>query len=837
MLQIYVYDDTGARYELDLYKEEPLKLTLSVEDTKDLPRVNSAFSQSFRIPATQTNSKVFQWWYEVNTVDFDITRRVAADIYVDGLFYKSGHIRIQAAYVNDDTSQVDLEIVFFGETRDFASQIGEVTLNNLNLTALNHNLNLTNVQNSWDLNLVNGNVVYGLADRGYSYTDAGVNEQGSEIADTQQHNVSFQKSQHPLDISQFTPFIRVKAIIDAIFAQTEYSYSTDSFFNTSLFEDLYTDGLPDASPVIQTKEGFVDSLSTGQDFRFTVDVLFPNEIEDPSGIFNEQTSRLFIPSTEVYDISTTLDLRFARSILNTTVFYRVNIIRSTNGVETELATTGDLTTPAGIIPYNTTVNLSYDNGGAPIPQSTGPDDYIFVRIVTTSSNHEIKADSSFVVTPASVLNQFIAVPTLMKYDIKSIDFLKSILTKFKLIMVPNPDNEFEFIVKPWKDYIGSGDRLDWTEKLDLSKTVQLKPIFFEQSQVINFTDQPDEDMRNKPFQEIQGRTYGELQFDSQNDLLVDTKTIDTVFAPTPVDIVIGFDPASEFVIPYLAKEGTELADHGTLQILPIKPKPRLLFYNGKALQGTNEAWYYTDGTTTVHNTTDYPRFTPYSVFPTDATTINLNWFRETPYFAGPNDGKSVYEEYWNIYIQELYSKDARVMTAYFNLDSEDMRILSFDDLIFIKNAYWRILKVYDAPLSEIATVKVDLVKILQTLTFANGGTPTPSGGGIDEIIVTGGGGSPVEPPGDDTWGGNDNNYGDDDNTWGGTTYFYHTVENCVNPGDTFVARHSSLIAIGDSVQMSGVIHAGECYEVIAHTVAPEDTTVLAVFPDCFSCAQ
>ena len=209
MLQIYVYDDTGARYELDLYKEEPLKLTLSVEDTKDLPRVNSAFSQSFRIPATQTNSKVFKWWYEVNTVDFDITRRVAADIYVDGLFYKSGHIRIQAAYVNNDTSQVDLEIVFFGETRDFASQIGEITLSELNLTSLNHDLTLTNVQNSWAGTLVNGDVRYALAVRGYDYDDDGMMVAGqAEIADQQQHVNSFQKSIHPLFINQFTPMVR-----------------------------------------------------------------------------------------------------------------------------------------------------------------------------------------------------------------------------------------------------------------------------------------------------------------------------------------------------------------------------------------------------------------------------------------------------------------------------------------------------------------------------------------------------------------------------------------------------------------------------------------------------
>jgi len=101
MLQIFVYDSTGAKFELDTYKEQPLKLTLSAEEITGIPQINSAFSKEFRIPATQNNSKVFKWWYEVNTIDFDVTKRVVAEIFVDGQFYKSGHIRINSAFVNE----------------------------------------------------------------------------------------------------------------------------------------------------------------------------------------------------------------------------------------------------------------------------------------------------------------------------------------------------------------------------------------------------------------------------------------------------------------------------------------------------------------------------------------------------------------------------------------------------------------------------------------------------------------------------------------------------------------------------------------------------------------
>ena len=840
MLQIYVYDDTGASFELDLYKEEPFKLTLSAEEITDIPRVNSAFSRAFRIPATQNNSKVFQWWYEVNTVDFDITRRVRADVYSDGLFYKSGHIRIQNAYVNQETTQVDLEVVFFGETRDFASQIGEVTLDKLDLTQYNHDLTLANVEASWDGNLPGFRYI--VANRGYDYDDNGTVVAGqAEIADDQQHTNSFQKSNHPLFINQFTPMIQVKAIIDAIFEQTEYTYSSDSFFNDTLFENLYTEGLPRAEALINSVDGTFEARGTGQNLSpfGSVDyVEFPNEISDPSKSYNPAISIFYVPIAGTYTINAKFDLEIGRNVSNPTPSYTINLVQGGTILQ---QITG--TAPFGVFKYDLPVDLSFTGS---LIQSTNPGETVNVQVsfTNTNGNNYVKPYDDTVTPERGVFEctqaaqDFISANELLKFDVKSIDFLKSIITKFKLIMVPNPQNEFEFIVKPWKDYMASGERFDWTEKLDTSKDITLKPIFFEQSQIINFEDVQDEDERNKPFQEQNGRTYGALQFDSNNDLLSGARKVSTVFAPTPVDVPPGFDATSDFVIPYFSKEGSEESDHGHLQELPLRVKPRLLFWNGNVTIPASEYWWYGDGVpANKTQATTQPLMTPYSVFPTDATTINLNWFRDEPYFTDPNDGKSVYEEYWNQYVQELYSPLSRILTAYFNLDSNDLRTLSFDDIIFIQNAYYRVLKVYDAPITDVQTVKVDLVKILETLTFANNGTPTGDGGGIDDVIVTGGGGSPVEPPGDDTWGGNDTNFGDDDNTWGGTTYYYHTVQACTNPGDTFTTRHDSLVAIGDSVKMSGVIHVDVCYEVIAHTTGPEDTVVLETFPDCFSCDQ
>jgi hypothetical protein len=116
----------------------------------------------------------------------------------------------------------------------------------------------------------------------------------------------------------------------------------------------------------------------------------------------------------------------------------------------------------------------------------------------------------------------------------------------------------------------------------------------------------------------------------------------------------------------------------------------------------------------------YPKVSPYSTDEIGLGTIDLNWQRESGYFYDdanyPDDtttyGKTVYDLYWSDYITSLYSKWGRKITAYFILDSTDLVEFSFDDVIFVKNAYYYVSKIYDVPLGQKESVKVDLIKLL-----------------------------------------------------------------------------------------------------------------------------
>ena len=140
MIQLKVYPNEGANNEsaifLDLYETQPIKLTLSIEDITNAD-ATSVFSRTFKVPATLHNNEFFDNAFEIDGIDFDITIKKPAEIIVDGAEFKTGHVRLQKIFNNEDLDKIDYELLFLGETRDFSSAIGELTMCQLSLTDFN----------------------------------------------------------------------------------------------------------------------------------------------------------------------------------------------------------------------------------------------------------------------------------------------------------------------------------------------------------------------------------------------------------------------------------------------------------------------------------------------------------------------------------------------------------------------------------------------------------------------------------------------------------------------------------------------------------------------------
>ena len=475
MVQLRV-EDSGQSVWIDLYETEPIKLTLSIEDITNAD-ARSVFSRTFRVPNTGNNNKFFKHAFEIEGIDYDVTVKKPATILVDGAEFRSGHIRLQKIYKNRMDSKIDYEIVFLGETRDFASALGDKTLGDLDLSEYNHDLSYANVTDSWQAypqgaynpvtgvgdGLFNGDILYPLVDFGeiegqerFRYTlntsDGGFNHPQNAVA-----------------ASRFKPMIRAKALWDKIFEEAGFTY-TSQIANSGQFTQLYISAFGN-EPGQPTDTGTANELDVAfsADYQLSGTEILEWDVEnlDPSNNYNPATGKYTVPNTGNYTINARVQ-GVTRGEASGGVVY----VRLRKGPLTADILDSDTNT----IPFNSQTNwtssLTYSG-----TLTAGDTIYIEVEEAGDVSNTLIyNSTNSYFRIPQAAGP--IGIATLLDNDYKQIDFIKDMLTKFRLVMAYDKNDPKNFIVEPWVNYIATGDLYDWTDKVDHSKDMMIEPLFF-----------------------------------------------------------------------------------------------------------------------------------------------------------------------------------------------------------------------------------------------------------------------------------------------------------------------------------------------------------------------
>jgi len=97
---VYIYVG-GVAKRLELFNDETISITSSIQDVNDIGKVFTDFSQSFTVPASDINNSIFKHWYE-NSIDngFDSRKRVDAYIELDTIPFRKGKVQLEKARVN-----------------------------------------------------------------------------------------------------------------------------------------------------------------------------------------------------------------------------------------------------------------------------------------------------------------------------------------------------------------------------------------------------------------------------------------------------------------------------------------------------------------------------------------------------------------------------------------------------------------------------------------------------------------------------------------------------------------------------------------------------------------
>ncbi len=753
MIQLKVYPTVDKlrtqQIFLDLYDSEPIKLNLSIEDITDAD-ATSVFSRQFKIPATRNNNLFFKTAFEVNGTDYDVTIKKPAEILVDGQEFRQGHIRLQKIYVNNDLDKTDYQLLFLGETRDFSTVIGDAPLCQLLMpdlqvvdpqTGANRNPTVDDIELSWQAfpqtstvdsegnpngGLSNGNLLFPLIDHGNNY-----DEEGAVVGSTMQIGNgaqvrSFTESQYPLETSKLKPMIRAKRIMDQIFEDAGYTY-TSTFFNSPRFNQMYVSAFGNEAITGYTASGSGENLCNAEYNRqdpqmFGDNLWLPDNVYDPGSnliLGNIPNGSKYVVGGDVPAGDPNTKLRISAEAY---VFALVDVScpgGCTDPVPARLqlvnVSTGQVYKSSGY-GYDDIVSFTFDSEFDGVGVLAGSLLALRVDPLTDPDRDEVK-DIKFQVqnAPGTLL------PTsMLDCEYKQIDFVKDILKMFRLVLAPDRNDSKNFIVEPWQTYINSGNLHDWSHKLVNQKDMVLEPLFNTQSEEIEFRMQQDEDWINKFHFDQFKEPYGYLKFDSNNELLKGTRNITTIgIAPTPMgtiqeDAVNTNHQAPGFIFPQVHVNETE--DTG-LKHLPMKAKTRLLFYNGLApvpQSGGALKWYLQ---TASNFYTTYPLVSSFEDWPQQTTGLNINWSNDINYWVQSSltqvfsneQGGTLYTEYWSRYINSLYNKFSRRLTAYFVLNNVDLQDLSFDDTIFVNGKYYRPEKIIDVNIGERTEVKVQLI--------------------------------------------------------------------------------------------------------------------------------
>lgn len=553
--------------QLDVFQDEDLKLSNNVTGLFDVGVLPADFTRQITIPGTKVNNAFFEHVYDISIQNpFLFATNVKVPCYVDfdSIYLINGYLQLNKVNIRANKFIESYEITIYGSLSSFARDINRNFLTDLSsLAVYNHTSSYNNITASWTGNLFNGDIVYPLADYGSGY----------QFTQGEYELFGMDDQNGALSVQNFKPAIRIKPVLDAIFAEAGYTYSS-SFMNQSFIDDIYmvcnnslkypeyagidleTYGKIKISAI--SGSGMTDvNLASGS----WVTLPWYNELSDPQGFYNNGAYRVdkrtrlsgvlnlnLNVSCSVNNLPGTLSANgtFQMRMLETgsSTPYSVQALQSyifffdrlqasrTGGINQnyELATEflmDDI--PVGN--YYFQVRQSPNSATPPLPVVTlDPEG-------TTRSYLQIKE------VKQAADGRVMDIPSNMPYGtsgIKQIDFILGLQKKFNLVIYPDRTKPNRFIIETFNDWYKKGQVKDFNQYINLNDTIEVIPANNLAVNRLNFGDTLDQDYISQQFSKEANREYGKQYYiDTTNFYSQGEFNVKTTFASTPLLRIAG----------------------------------------------------------------------------------------------------------------------------------------------------------------------------------------------------------------------------------------------------------------------------------------------------------
>jgi hypothetical protein len=631
-----------------------------------------------------------------------------------------------------------------------------------------------------DLTPINtGQVQYVLGQRGYDYTGStfrdirDINTANTPLLDFSGVTGFFDFSGSPIIASYLIPSIRTRNLYELIVNQAGY-FLESTFFDTDYFGRYYiplsfnteqpfmaqaknydykwvnTSGYTSQKPILYRD---IDNSGT-----YAVNMLKPKEIVRQNLDFNPVDYARYSAITP--QISANTEYFFALPYANgnsvsfdlsiTTVFTGssfcsnpptcrqfvgdVWLVRYTSNSGTTLQGQTVASIPffgSDQGPSSVYVD-TFSATTTPLGSFNGTDLYFFAYSFN-QPGYIISGASFTTLSYPNVLPYTIELFKEMSCDQKQIDFIQNINRTFNLVVVEHPTKTKTLIVEPMIDYIGKGETLDWTDKVDYDATQNLYPTTNLINGTIFASNKADKDYINTEYTKRSNKTFGQNQFDLDIDYKNQTTNL-TQSLGQNTDYYLNASGDTNVALPcyFISKENNNNGI-STFEYRPFRSIPRQTFKSisiptGNTAQGTFFYRYYGTnrpfsnfGFEAYGTFPNYNRLTtyPYAIEDFSHYTIYDSSNTFTPDELVYPTIENQYDRYYRDYIEDLTSDENKIYQVSMYLTPWEVAGLYYNETIIIKNAKFRINKISGLSLLQPGMCNVELVKLTRDYT------PTP----------------------------------------------------------------------------------------------------------------
>lgn len=709
---------------LDLTQDISAEFTYQIDDIKDFGSRNTNFSKTIVLPGSARNNKQFGYVFEFTSANFydeasgnvgynfNASKQAQCTVYVDKVQIMKGGLRLLEMVKTGDA--IEYECAIFGELGGFINAVANGRIEDLDFSAYDHAWTTSNITQSWEAVAASGT----MPGSGYYYP----------LIDYGQ--VSY-NSKRDWDIRAFRPAVYVREIIDKIVTGTGYTWEGD-FLNTPLFrrliipnngkELLKTSSTPLSASVSSTKTVLTSAGTATNLLNYDTAVL-------NAMTANPNKNTFTYTGAATISVSATLN---GYGYLQSYQPVYIRVLKNNVAIaESVQAGIGAISRPYFFsLPFSTTLATNDTLQVQFQTQVTSNPTFL----VTAMTGNFILTSSAPQLIPAEY-GDGISINANLPKGIFQRDFFSSILKMFNLYVVEDTEREKHLKIIPFIDFYylgedvllitddfgtlfdvdlqdqlllepGTRDFLDWSQKLDRSKPIRLRPMSELNGRYFEYKWKQDNDYYSEQYQKKYSEGYGDRIEDTGYEFAREKQTAEVIFTNT---VLVGYD-GEDKVFPTIFKLANNQEDRTehNIRIMQAKKIENMVPYNIK--NGSS--------TTLLSNVTDYG----YGGHLDDPDVPQVDLCFGAPrqlYFevsvAYPS--ANLFNGFWSDYVAEITDKDSKLLIAFFRLTDMDIYNLDFSRLIYIDGALWRLNRVIDyRPLANDVT-QVELLKVIE-LSYA-----------------------------------------------------------------------------------------------------------------------